>query len=1218
MKNIIIKNKIKVIISLILIVFLFLLLNTKNIYNLLKGNINNNQISQINDYAKTMETNTVLAEINADNGYFMFFDNDAEKPILSVEKDNELPNIYMIKIVAKFTANLTYDDNGVQKDISKQVKIRLAEGINLVNNGSEEIINQLKDKKIDSVVHTEKSVYDGLYDSKDKPITYKANDGVITYNFNPGVEQITFSIYISPNTVFDFSEIEDAITVELYENEGAPKDSCSVDISNDFSLIPIKENGSNNSWPGSIIYGTNDLNSYDMRDNLVGLDSWTSRARPVLYEYIDIVVRAPKKAQLVGTRKNGSSTSTGGFLYNATKAEVGYDFDAENNTSIEKIDCAGQNNSSYFTYCKDKADYNIYIFRTENVYTHFYGVIPVWKFPTTSIGEQIKIEGVNITYKTKGKSEVSRDFVDNYNIFTITNEPKISVRKTSSTISSYNSKYPNEEIMLGHFGFQNSSPIEAKNKEFVYTFVEQIGINNVVLPSFSNAFSEDISFKVRTYEEGKWITSDWQDPIHVECINDENNECSYIFDSGSYGFRYLLTKQTLGLKDNQYIAALKFNSDIPGYYQTMSEYWYYTYSGIILTPELIEEDKEEAITFKSILRIDSSEVSDETVCSKNENSLETCAIKDGESYSTNKVNSKTSYLKIFPFRAGKIEINAGNNAHFDFEIKESKDNAATSQRTVHNPIIYIRSETGMPVLKDSIKLINNDGIDLIKHYNLEIQSYSQDSTKDDKKECKKGEICIYKIDTSSIGDNSALVGYVGHRDLENLKILKLEFDIYFDLDYQDKEELHYFKDMIYVTSNDSNEQFNYLQTHLNGDPNDIDLDGKTNDDIMTRISNNYYYKVSSPKDLNSTILQKESDKDDYFQWTSSETDSHLSSEKYLDLELEVTNNTGYNFKEGIDNYAIIYMPIPKENENWGDLSNHLPFDLNLNLKEKIKFDESKFAIFYGKLKPTSSLGDLRAYDKWIGDENVKENEFSEYNIVKIVVKEFDKSARSKINIKLELDDKEFHEVKRDQLRYIVDKDFTAGDNRIKVIETGNFVGVTNELTKYNLTIVHKDIYDKILDTEIISKVYNEEYETSKKEFENYEIFLEAKNSKGVIKEDTVVTYVYKSTLDRKVIIHFYEKGTKNKLLEDKVLNGRDLEGFEIKPEIINGYKVVDGKEIKGSFKGEVQEFIYEYEKEIIVIPSTVDNITSNIIIFVISITLLIFVIYFVIKKKKLK
>ena len=51
--------------------------------------------------------------------------------------------------------------------------------------------------------YVEQMNFAGLAKRSNKPTEYKAKDGVITYTFNPGEETISFSIYISPNPVFE-------------------------------------------------------------------------------------------------------------------------------------------------------------------------------------------------------------------------------------------------------------------------------------------------------------------------------------------------------------------------------------------------------------------------------------------------------------------------------------------------------------------------------------------------------------------------------------------------------------------------------------------------------------------------------------------------------------------------------------------------------------------------------------------------------------------------------------------------------------------------------------------------------------------------------------------------------------------------------------------------------------------------------------------------------
>lgn len=1191
MKEMFRKNKIKIIIlTVVLILFLFLLLNTKNIYNLLKGetSIKSGEPDTLitNDMIDKMNTYDILAEVQGhdDNGTLKnFLFDDESIPIFNLN-NGQYPNVYKMKVVLKFQSN-NKDSNGVL--ISKKVKVSLKEGINLVNNGSSEVLPYLKNKSIKDISHTNKSIIECYKNWDAKKTTYNTNSGDIIYDFDSSVEIVTFSITVSPDDVLDFSSIKDAIKIELIENE-VVKTSKSKSVKEDFSVSPISING--NDVTVTLLGAKNiGIESYNFRDNIIGLSSWVSRGRKILFKKIEVSVVVPDKVKLIGTKKNTDAIHVVGYEYRGDNLD-GYTTIGTDNTEIKVTEENG---------------FKTYTFIAYDLYNHCFGVIPVWDFSEYELDDTVTIEGLSIKYKTYGGeeqtifyNESSAGSPKSKDIYKIVDKSNIVFNGYGREIYSYDVDHKEDEVHLGTYHFYNISPYESKNNTLAFTFDDNIAVSSISVPIMDERKNLVISYKKKWFDEKeeKWLISD-QETTELKDIT--------TYQVGNHidvkRTNFLITKDILGLGASEYMAEVKVhNLTIPAYYETIASSYNYGFFG-----RLIDNSVSKIETKFSISNSDF------------------CLDKPCEYIYKNDINLEIKYMTIYPelSPAKNYIITPGSTNSFKFILKESKEKELYKVRRVYNPIVYIRSEKGLPI--NNIELRNNEGDELIKKYNIKIESYSEESTNDNKKECEIGKTCIYKIDTKSIPPKETIIGFIDNKIKLLQSIMNLSFDMDIPVDFSDGGAIHKFNDMIYITDQKSNDVFVYPAYGFKGDPYDIDLDGKTTNDAMSYMNSPNYYQVVSNKDLSSIVMQKQSNETEYKIWKSAEDNDCVSTDNKLDLRFEIINNSGKKLTT-LDK-GILYIPIPKKGENWGDLSNNNEFNLSLKLLDKINFNNNdgiKYDIYYGiNILPKKDFNSLNkiSYDDLISEDNIKKEQLKDVNFIIIKINEFEINSKITIDIKLDLVETEHHKVLEQQFKYTIYRNLSTYEGEKKSgFVLGNIVGITNELSKYKLTVIHKDLYGEILETENYNKTYNEEYSTSKKDFENYEIFLEPTNYKGVIKENTEVTYVYRSTLDRKVIVHYYEKGTKNKLVEDKVLTGKELEVFVIKAEEINGYKVVDGKEIKGSFKEEVQEFIYEYEKEKIVVPSTLDNIVPNIIILCISVIVIIIIILCVAKKKKQK
>lgn len=1220
-----IKKKLLLIsVTLILVILLIvLLLNSNNIYNLLKGN--SWTIENID-----LKEGEISAQIHDDKGY-PYFDGDSSA-YLSMNKSTKNPNVYDVKVRLKYTLNST----------SKKAIITLKEGINLVSDGSE----GLGKNKLKSISKTNSSRFETYYTNiKETSVgktTYLPKNYTIAYIFDETLSDVSITLQISPDQALDYSYIKDAITIDLYQSD-EKKNTKSIDVNEDFSAIGITIDGASN---GNYVVSTDlsnpkdkyyDVENYNLYDNILGLYSYDLTGRTILYDYIYFVVKAPKSAILSGNKLRKTYVGNAGFPYK----DYSTDTSADDISSVEKIDCSTINkDSEYYNYCKnnynyisdystdyyktggsiifkdsynydydinyensyDINNYNLYIFKVENIYTHMYGVVPIWKFDKNSVKKKVHVEGVNVTYKTHGGKKVSVDLnsIDNekkevnylsVNNFNVTDVARIRNSNITYDVKSYNKNHREQDATLGYFTFENYSPIVLENATVTIDFDKNIGIASINLPDM-----HEVSNVIVKTNQGRTKNVLLDDKYSIKPGSDISYE------------RYLLTRQAINLDSDEYITYISFSWNIPNYYRQNGA-WYNSYTGIIF---------------------DNANLVDNTITTNIKVSKDEKVYADFNSIG--KIDFENNILKIYPLFqnvSSSTILKAGDKSHFKVNILEINSNNSNYQRILYNPIIYIRSETGLDVT--NISLVNSDGVNLCKKINCNVNAYI--NSKNEK---------IYRVDTSSINDGSAKVGYIGHRDSDVIKSLNLEFDIDIPIGFSDSEKTHNYSDMVYITSKESNEIYEYY-TYIGYDRKNNkelfeELNAPSDEVVMTSKSTSSYYKIVSDVDLISNLYQKNKN-DEFITWNSEKDDLSIDMDNNFELKLEVLNNTGYNFPYNNDSLevATIYIPIPKKGQNWYNLSNNSEFNFSLNLNSitgKLERGNGTYSIFYSYVdtKKMNTNGTLNL-DKLYKTTNWSDTLLEEHNVIKIEFNKLEKDSSISFYIDYELaDNKEvYNEIKRQQFKYIMYKNISTKNGKITNTKIGNYVGITNELSKYNLLVIHKDIYNNILDTENSILEYGTRYETSKKEFENYEIFLEPPNKlypeepNGILLKDTTVTYVYKSTELRKAIVHYIDEDTNEKLFDEVELNGKDLEGFDTEYKTINGYNlskiIKDGETVKpddnivkGSYTKDVQEITYYYKK--IPIVSTLDNITTYIILFTISLVGIITFIVYKLKSKK--
>ncbi len=125
-------------------------------------------------------------------------------------------------------------------------------------------------------------------------------------------------------------------------------------------------------------------------------------------------------------------------------------------------------------------------------------------------------------------------------------------------------------------------------------------------------------------------------------------------------------------------------------------------------------------------------------------------------------------------------------------------------------------------------------------------------------------------------------------------------------------------------------------------------------------------------------------------------------------------------------------------------------------------------------------------------------------------------------------------------------------------------------------------------TETIQGKIGENYKTTEKQIEEYELIEVPENANGIIKNETQeVIYVYKKkdTMEEDkpkgtVIVKYIEKETNNEIAQQTVITGQVEEKYETVAKQIEGYNLIKPEPANktGIIKEKTQEVIYYYEK----------------------------------------
>lgn len=557
-----INKKIVILILFVLTVFGLLFFSSDFLISKLKGNVNlKSQTSQINSYTNRINPGEILAEIKDDEGYIMF-GTDVPAKMSSAGGNYKK---YNVQVLAKFN-----DDNS-----EKKIVVKLKEGLNFTEDKQEvnSVIDEITTEQgINKIVYKNtasrslpESEWGTITSGGKKIFTIKNNQSIIN-------KLISFNFTISADYRLDFSSIDDAVEIELYEGKdenGIDKLISSTILKNteyDFtSRNSVKTDADSNKinvffngFDGYAAVAGNTANSY-VKGASLGFETYHNALghKYVYYDYIDSYFIVPTSVIYKTLINNGNSAWETGIKYDsAIVSEINLsDLSEEEKNNYDSI-MEGQNGS-----------YKILKIRVEELFLNIFGLTPAWNYTgiDSETGNKLnessfKVFPFKLEYKTygmpKGGSVYNVNKVDN--IFTIIDTEKLvlpadgeycnlqcqqlfidgkinSVKKHTVNEYDYNTIVKGHEDVdtpLGYYFYNNVSPLVAENKVLYFKFhnssnnrvnsninVTNIRLVNIqdyyYLPNYKIKFKKKIVTK-KPNGDISVSYSDWSDKLVVK------------------------------------------------------------------------------------------------------------------------------------------------------------------------------------------------------------------------------------------------------------------------------------------------------------------------------------------------------------------------------------------------------------------------------------------------------------------------------------------------------------------------------------------------------------------------------------------------------------------------------------------------------------------------------------------------------------------------------
>lgn len=833
----------------------------------------------------------------------------------------------------------------------KKMKITLKEGLMWFVNGAANI----PESTLESVssLQGESTVYG-----------QKLGNGSYTYNFSNGTENVDVEIMVKKSLLTNFSTISDAIVVEASCMHLGVSESKTTRLTSlkpqQLELIRV----ANNNFSA---YVKPDETVYIVGSPLV-INTYTSasgKSHKRLYDYAEFTIEAPSDITLVG-------------------AKNAYPGQSVSNTAIAGWELKSQ---------QTVGDITTYVFRKENFSTHAIGITPEWNIPSSSYTEgdnvvvkakkiEWKLYGDDVAYSRTGTGTLTYVVVDP------TKRNEIMQSNAYTHTLQYDTASPEAVYQLTGWQLKNNGtdPSAPKVVEFEFD-TENIGVTDVTIVAAS----------------GQKITTVW---YKLNGDTEWTQKTVNLSGTGTLG-NVLVSNVMLGLDEDDYFAAFKYELDfahnngtpsdtsddyrygvLPGAGSTGNSGVYVPIAGVNL--KLGSTNK----TATSYVRVYDKVEPGETI----RNDTGKVALKT--TYSTTVYN----YLQIENTKG--IQASAGTTIHFSADLSaywRSSTGFAYCVGFTHYPIIYIRDETGEGIA--NVQLINNDGVDILSEYSEYVRVvFSHTETEDSNGNGKYAR--VYKIDTRPLADfeeksdrYAAAIGFFEPSGVSHK--LKLNYTVTPASTYNDSQMIHYMYDAIMVSHPAVTTTTNRNTSMEFADPFDVDDDGVTTGKAILKPTNVYvtgYYMVLSRADISVSAAIRKDSNSEYISWDGTDNYFQMQPDTQYDVNFGIFNGSGVTTSTEPDKITYVYIPIPKEGDEWGEANSGVDADGNeisdfafsTKLVSQISNPNSNvFDIGYANIDTSqfSASSDISTVGAALRSNSVKWGEFSQSaNCIRIAIK----------------------------------------------------------------------------------------------------------------------------------------------------------------------------------------------------------------------------------------
>ncbi len=729
-------------------------------------------------------------------------------------------------------------------------------------------------------------------------------DGTYTYKFKDGVTSVTVDIVVEKCFWTNFPSISDAITAEVSctQNGETVSESASLTtlLPQQFDHIVLRRN---------ISVRTKAEETVSVRNGLrIGsyLTSAAEKDRSRLYEYIEFTINAPAEVEYLGIHSDDTSEGSP----NKKWQMVG---------EPEVLDNGTVN----------------YTFRGEDIFSMYFSSTHYWSFPESMIGQDVKIITTDFRWKIYGDT-VERSVADGVvGTATVTvvdpdardEKMEISGCDLSLTLA-YDSDAPDATYRLSAWSIRNSGtdPTEPKIVELDFD-TEKIGVQGVTLLTSYRQKLTTVWFKTEGSDE-------WQ----------QKTVSIPVFHSSGAGYCYhtLVRNTDLGLSEDTYISAIKYELDYLDNNGTADD----TSDDFRFGLRAGEASLSYGSVYAPIIG-----VVKEAFHADTSNVITTARIYDkveeGEEIinDTGKVNIVTQYNKTMQnflsvVNNDVIEAEAGDTLTFSTDIV-SYWSSLTGKEYIAGfhpyPVIYIRDETGEGI--SNVKLTNAFGTELLSKYPNAVKlTLDHTETVDHNGDGKFAK--VYKIDTTglkSMADfEDRYAACIGCCDLSgNTREMNLTYSVVTSSTYNDSQTVHYTADAVFLTDRDMANRTQRNKRNEISDEFDVDSDGlTTTDKSIVAPSTSYspgYYIIAARSDVSvSADVKKSSDASaPYTSWDGSASGylQVMPGETY-NVRNSVLNGSGVKTSEEEAKMTYIFIPIPKEGQQWGQANSGVDKDGN--------------------------------------------------------------------------------------------------------------------------------------------------------------------------------------------------------------------------------------------------------------------------------------------------